>query len=156
MFVEEWQNKIGIEGDPVMFVIERGLIARFVQAVDDSNPLWQDEAYAKASGNGGVIAPPFLLCALMTMSPTSLEPNLTPIPIPELPLPGEHTLDGGTEWEFFLPLKLGDTLISRTRLVDVFERQGKVGEMGFFVYQTTCTNQRDEVVAEVLSTFINY
>ena len=156
MFVEEWQNKIGAEGEPVTLAIEKGLITRFVQAVGDANPMWQDEEYAKTTRNGGVIAPPFLLCALMTISPTSLEPNVVPVPIPELPLHGEHTLDGGAEWEFFLPLRLGDTLIFRTRLADVFERQGKLGKMGFFVYQTTCTNQRDEVVAKVLSTFINY
>jgi len=156
MIVEEWQDKIGTEGDPVTLVIEGGLIARFAQAVDDSNPLWRDEEYARESRNEGIIAPPYLLCALMTMSPPSQEPNMVPVPIPKLSLPGEHTLDGGSEWEFFLPLKRGDTLTSRTRLADVFERQGKMGTMGFFVYQTTYTNQRGEIVAKGSSTFINY
>jgi len=156
MIVEEWQDKIGTEGDPVTIVIEGGLLGRFVQAVGDSNPLWQDEGYARGGKTGGMLAPPYLLCALMTMSSPSHEPNLIPVPIPKLPLPGAHTLDGGGEWEFFLPLKRGDTLISRTRLADVFERQGKMGTMGFFVYQTTYTNQRDEVIAKVSSTFINY
>lgn len=154
--LEEWQRKIGAEGKPITLEIERGLIRRYAEALGDDNPLWQDEEYAKTTRYGGIIAPPFLLCALMTIAPTTMGPKEIPLPVPELPLPLEHSLDGGTEWEFFLPLKLGDTLTSRSRLANVFERQGKLGKMLFLVYETTYTNQRGEVVARSASTWINY
>ena len=50
--------KIGEEWEPRVYEIEKGMIQRFVQAIDDPNPLWQDEEYAKKSQYGGIIAPP--------------------------------------------------------------------------------------------------
>ena len=154
--VEELKKKIGTEAEPITFEIEKGLIRRFVEAVGDTNPLWQDEEHAKKTKYGGIIAPPFLLCAAMTLHPHPPEPKKVPLMVPGVLMPREHALDGGGEWEFFLPLKLGDTVTSCTRLANVFEREGKAGKMLFFVYETTYTNQRDEVIARSSSTLINY
>ena len=154
--LEELKQKIGTEARPVTFEIERGLITRFVQAVGDSNPLWQDEDYAGKTGYGGIIAPPWLLCALMTLSGPDSRPGSVPLPVPEVPPPREHILDGGEEWEFLLPMRLGDTITSRSKLIDVFEREGRLGKMLFFLYQTSYTNQRGESVARCSSTLINY
>ena len=154
--LEELQQKIGTAAEPIRFDIERGLIARFVQAVGDSNPLWQDEAYARKTGYGGIVAPPWLLCALMTLSHPDSRPGSVPLPVPEVPPPREHILDGGEEWEFLLPMRLGDTITSRSKLINVFEREGRLGKMLFFVYQTSYTNQRGEPVGRCSSTLINY
>jgi acyl dehydratase len=154
--LEELQQKIGTAAGPIKFEIEKGLIARFVQAVGDSNPLWQNEEYTKTSKYGGIIAPPWLLCALMTVSLPDSQPKSVPLPVPEVPPPRQHILDGGGEWEFFLPMRLGDTITSRSKLANVFEREGRMGKMLFFVYQTSYTNQHDELVARSSSTLINY
>lgn len=154
--LEELQKKIGTETKPVKFEIERELIRRFVQAVGDSSPSWQDEEYAKMTKYGGIIAPPFLLCAFMTVSLPDSQPRSVPLLVPEVPPPRKHTLDGGGEWEFFLPLRLGDTITSRSKLANVFEREGRIGKMLFFIYETSYTNQRGEVVAKSSSTLINY
>jgi len=154
--LEELKRKIGTAAEPIRFDIERGLIARFVQAVGDSNPLWQNEEYARKTGYGGIVAPPWLLCALMTVSLPDSRPRSVPLPVPEVPPPREHILDGGEEWEFFLPMRLGDTITSRSKLVNVFEREGRLGKMLFFVYQTSYANQRSELVARCSSTLINY
>jgi len=53
-------------------------------------------------------------------------------------------------------MRLGDTISSRTRFVDVFEREGRVGKMLFLVYETTYTNQHGESVAKASYTIINY
>ena len=71
-------------------------------------------------------------------------------------LPRKHVLDGGEEWEFFLPMRLGDTITSRSRLASVSEREGRIGSMLFFVYETSYENQRGELAARCSSTMINY
>lgn len=153
---EELQKKIGTEGKPVTLEIDKGLIRRYVEAVGDTNPLWQDVEYARSTRYGGIIAPPWLLCALMATFPIVSQSKTLPSAVPEVTLPREHILDGGGEWEFFLPLSVGDTITSRTRLANVFERQGRIGLMLFFVYETSYTNQRGELVARSSSTLINY
>jgi acyl dehydratase len=154
--VEELQKEIGTEAKPVEFKLEKELIRRFVQAVGDSNPLWQDEEYAQKAQYGGIVAPPWLLCALMTVSLADSRTGSVPLLVPEVPPPRKHILDGGQEWELFLPLKLGDIITSHSKLANVFEREGKVGKMLFFVYETSYTNQRGEVVARSSCTLINY
>jgi len=56
--IEELRRKIGIDWEPVVCNIEKGMIQRFAQAIDDPNPLWQDEEYARRSRYGSIIAPP--------------------------------------------------------------------------------------------------
>lgn len=153
---EELQEKIGAEAKPVTLEIELGVIRRYVEAVGDTNPLWQDEEYAGSTRYGGVIAPPWVLCALMATFPIVSRPKTLPSAVPDVTLPREHVLDGGGEWEFFLPLRVGDTVTSRTKLANVFEREGRIGKMLFFVYETTYTNQHGELVARSSSTLINY
>jgi len=154
--VEDLQKKVGTEGKPVRLEIEKGLVRRYVEAVGDNNPLWQDEEYARSTKHGGIIAPPWLLCALMATFPSVSQPKTLPYAVPEVTLPRERVLDGGGEWEFSLPLRVGDTVTARTKLAKVFEREGRIGKMLFFVYETTYTNQRGELVARSSSTLINY
>jgi len=153
---EELQKKIGSEGKPVTLEIEKGLIRRYVEAVGDTNPLWQDEQYARSTKYGGIVAPPWLLCALMATFPIVSQPKTLPSAVPKVPLPRERVLDGGGEWEFSLPLRVGDTITARTKLAKVFERDGRIGKMLFFVYETSYTNQHAELVARSSSTLINY
>jgi acyl dehydratase len=154
--LEGLRKRIGTEAEPITFEIDRALIGSFVRAVGDSNPMWQDEEYARTTGYGSIIAPPFLLCALMTVCPHDSRYGIAPLPVPELPPPHEHILDGGEEWEFFRPMRLGDTISSRTRFADVFEREGRVGKMLFLVYETIYTNQHGESVAKASYTIVNY
>jgi len=154
--LEELRKRIGTEAEPIEFEIDRTLIRNFVQAVGDPNPLWLDQNYAKTTKHGGVIAPPFLLCAIMTAAIPDPQPGQVPLQVPEVSLPRKHVLDGGEEWEFFLPMRLGDTITSRSRLASVSEREGRIGSMLFFVYETSYENQRGELAARCSSTMINY
>ncbi|TET39802.1 MAG: MaoC family dehydratase, partial [Dehalococcoidia bacterium] len=116
----------------------------------------QDEEYARGTEYGGIIAPPWLLCALMATFPIVSQAKTLPSAVPEVTLPRERVLDGGGEWEFSLPLRVGDTITAHTKLAKVFEREGRMGKMLFFVYETNYTNQRGDLVARSSSTLINY
>lgn len=46
---------------PSMVEVEKGMIRGFAQAIGDSNPLWQDENYARRNRYSSIIAPPTFL-----------------------------------------------------------------------------------------------
>ncbi len=62
--IQELENRVGIEGQPVVYDIEEGTIKRFARAIGDPNPLWQDEEYAVKTDYGGIIAPPNFILTL--------------------------------------------------------------------------------------------
>ena len=55
-------------------------------------------------------------------------------------------MDGGTDIEFFVPIRVGDTLTARSTIVDIYQKEGRSGPLIFVVRETTYTNQKDEVV----------
>ena len=58
-----------------------------------------------------------------------------------------RTMFGGEEWEFRAPVLVGDTITAQRRLGAVEEKDGRSGPFVLLHYETTFTNQRDEVVA---------
>jgi acyl dehydratase len=140
------QQAIGTEGSPGVLEIEKGHIRRFAEAVGDPNPLFNDEAEARKTRYGGIIAPPTFLRSMRVGQP-------------RLPfeMPFTRRLDGGSEWEYFQPVRAGDRITAVARIADVRERQGRQrGSMFFQVTETTYTNQFGEVVATQRSTGISY
>ena len=139
------QEAIGVSSEPTVLEVEKGAIRRFAEAIGDPNPLWNDEADAGRSRYGGLIAPPtFLRSAGITRPPLPFE------------IPYERRLDGGSEWEYFEPLRVGDHITIVARIVDVSERTGKIGTMLFTVAEVTYTNQFDQLVAIQRNTGITY
>ena len=146
LITDALRQAIGVESAPRSTDIEKGAIRRFAQAIDDPNPLYRDEAAARGSRYGGIIAPPTFLRSV-------------PAERPELPLdrPLGRLLDGGSEWEYFEPVRPGDTITAVTRLADLAERVSKsIGQMLIVTFETTYTNQLGQVVASQRSTSIRY
>ena len=139
------QQSIGTESPPVTLEVEKGAIARFSEAIEDPNPLYIDEVAARRSRYGGIIATPTFLRNLRTE---------------RLELPFEEkfqrVLDGGSEWEYFEPVRVGDRITAVNRVTDVSERTGRLGPMIFVSTVTTYTNHLDQVVATQKSTLIRY
>ena len=50
-------------------------------------------------------------------------------------------MDGGTDIEFFAPIRVGDTLTARSKIVDIYQKEGRSGPLIFVVRETTYTNQ---------------
>lgn len=144
---DELGDKIGVEWEPRVYEIEKGMIRRFVQAIDDPNPLWQDEEFAKKSQYGGIIAPPTFMPIVGNEQFQSQAVSLL----------GEGRLHGGTELECFLPIRPGDAITVTTRIADMRERQGRrMGKMVFVSFEVTYKNQRQELVARCRQTLIGY
>ena len=141
--LQQLKKAIGTESEPCVNDIERGAIRRFAEAIGDANPLYQDEAAAKHSRYGGIIAPPTFLRSLR------VNPSLVERPRPRL-------LDGGSEWEYFHPVRAGDSITVTQRLVDVFERAGRLGTMVFMVWELRYVDQLGQLAATQKATFISY
>ena len=120
--------------------IEQSNIDMFVAATTDSNPLWTDEEYGRRIC-GGVLVPPGLL---ITMQMEGETPSLYMPYMLEL----KGAVEGGGEWEFFRPVRVGDVIVVERRFVDLYEKSGSLGKMLFNVFETTYRNQRGEIVAK--------
>ncbi|SFU53475.1 MaoC family dehydratase N-terminal domain-containing protein [Alicyclobacillus macrosporangiidus] len=138
MSLESFRACIGRASEPVKNEIEKGAIRKFAEAIGDPNPLYRDEAAA----GGRLVAPP-------TFSRT-----LDYGRVPGLELPRAGLIHAGQEFEYFRPIYSGDVLYCHTRLVDVFEKQGKLGRMVFLVFEMEARDQDGNPVVRQKSTVI--
>lgn len=152
--IDELKQKfIGITTDPIVFEIERGAIKRFAQAVDDNNPLWSDEEYASNTRYGSVICPPGFFGWPVKPAPVLSGPLAMVMgEFAKAGFPG--VLDGGVEYEFFVPIRPGDVLVSSAKIADIRDKEGKTGVSLFCTIETTYKNQNADVVAKAKMTLI--
>jgi hypothetical protein len=111
-----------------------------------------DAEYARRSRWGGIVAP------------QEFNPFAWPIERKEAsrlggPIgkdPGQRVLNGGSEARYYAPMRPGDIIRSGTKLVEVYEKTGRLGVMMFLINETTWTNQKGEVVKVDRKTSIRY
>ena len=150
LITDEIQAWVGREATPWTIEVTALDVKRFAVASDDPNPLYYDEAIAKQSRYGSLIAPPLFYMAPLTdpVPESEMRPDGMPYegryPIPPTPLP--RLMDGGTEIEFFVPVRIGDRLTARSKITDIYQKEGRSGPLIFVVRETTYTNQNDELV----------
>lgn len=156
MLPEEITRFIGQGGGVGVLEIEKGAIRRFADAVDDQNPLYYDEEYTRNSRYGAIIAPPGFFGWAPRRSRGFALPSEEAAPQrPDLAKFGySRIVDGGVEYEFFRPIRAGDTLAASSTIKDIFEREGKTGKMAFVINETTYVNQNGDMVAKARGTVI--
>lgn len=165
MLPEEVAKFIGKPSGSSIFEVEKEPIRRFADAVDDPNPLYWDEEYAKKSRYGSIIAPPGFISAPWYAGRAVKWGSKAAAPaevlgrvdlIMALAQAGYwRTLDGGMEYEFFKPVRAGDTIKASSVVKDIIEREGKTGKMAFMIIETAFTNQNGDLVAKSLATSIH-
>ena len=139
------QQAIGLEGPPTTTEVEKGAIIKFAQAIGDDNPVFNDEEAARETHYGGIIAPPTFLRSVDSSRP-----------VLPFDFPFNRRLDGGSEWEYFEPIRSGDRITAVARIEDISERTGRLGLMVIMSTVTTYRNQFDQVVATQITTGIAY
>jgi acyl dehydratase len=107
-------------GEPQVWEVERGAIRRFADAVDDFNPLHRDVEYAKSSKYGEIIAPVGFLG--WPIKGAGIFGVLGEVIGPILGAGYPILLDGGIEYEPFVPIRAGDTLTSFAKITDIPEK----------------------------------
>lgn len=134
--------------------IEKGMIHRFALAVGDLNPLYLDEEFARGSRYGGIVAPPTFLFEIFFSTWTQLREDGTPAEFLQLPPPFERLVRGGNEYEFFQPVRPGDRISCKWKVVDIYEKQGKRGKLLFVIREATFTNHKGELLGRNRETLI--
>ncbi|ACG75357.1 MaoC domain protein dehydratase [Anaeromyxobacter sp. K] len=130
------RSLIGRESEPVVHEVERGAIRRFAEALGDPNPLYQDEAVARAAGFPALVAPPTFPAAL-----TSNERFRH-----SLDLGTRSVLHGEQQLEYARPLVAGDRITVVTRVADVQERAGASGPTDVLVLEDEGRDPEGKVV----------
>jgi len=132
------------------------MIRHWVDAFEDRNPIYLDDAAAIASGFDGLVAPPAML-QTWTMarpriegirerggSPDDIDPNT---PLARLATEGfTATLATNSELEFARYLRPGDQLQSTGSLDEVSELKATAVGVGYFVTMVNTYSVGDEVV----------
>ena len=145
LITDELRNAVGIDSAPLTYEVEKGAVIRFADAIEGPNPVYRDEVAARDSRYGGLIAPPTFLRS-MAPGPATVEARS----------PLTRTLDGGSEWEFFYPVRPGDLVTVTVKLASVVQRTGRLGQMIILTRETTYVNQLGQIVAIQRSTSISY
>jgi len=135
------------------FLVEatRDSIKNFADAVGDANPLWINEAYAKKSRFGGIIAPPTFLYNVNHGSTPALAPPGQP---PSMNL---VVLYAGAELEFFRPIRLGDAFTVKGKSTGIERKQSKsLGDMLFANGEAYYYNQKNELIGLIRTTICRF
>jgi MaoC dehydratase-like protein len=157
--VEAWIGRpMGASGPAVApDDVNLAMIRHWVDALDDRNPVYLDEAVATTTRFGGIVAPPAML-----QTWTMARPRIEGIaarggaaaeidgdsPLGLLTTGGfTGTLATNSELEFARYLRLGDRLQSSTALESVSERKATALGLGYFItWVSTYTDDEGAVV----------
>jgi acyl dehydratase len=127
------------------YEVGREKIREFATAIGDFNPLYHDEVAAKAAGYDDIIAPPTFL--------TTLGFKFGPQVVgdPELGLNYAMVVHGEQEFELIRPVKPGDTLVGKPKIVDISAR----GKNEFMTYEASIETTSGEKVAVARSIIVS-
>ncbi len=120
---------VGRTSAPLVVDIERGHIRHFAEAVGDTNPIYVDEAAARAAGHPRIPAPPTFAIALRANDPRG-----------GIDVDWRKLLHGEQELRFARPLYAGDRLTIVGRIADAAVKQTKSGIMDVMVLETVATD----------------
>lgn len=148
LITDEVKAAIGVEvvGPPEL--IEMKAIKDYAKAInwpDPPNPLHIDEEYAKKTRYSGIIAP----WSFYTSLGRGVARQRVPLP------PARVSMNGGNDYEYFLPIRPGDVITTSSKIVDIIERDGRAGKLIFTHSERTFTNQNGEIVGIARGTGIS-
>ncbi len=129
-----WNDlEVGEVYDTEPFEVTPERIRLYAEGTEDYNPFYFDEEAAKNSQFEGLVAPPTIV-----------------VPIVFASLPPDHwakmpgAINPGQKLEFGVPVRPGDTVYCKSRLIDKILKRGKKYTMAEFLI----TNQNQELVCK--------
>jgi len=129
---------IGLETKPRAVEVEKGQLRSFAAATGEKNPIYFDEAAARAAGHRSLPAPPTFLFCLASLAPDG--ENV----IARLGVDMGRVLHGEQSFTYGEPIHAGDTITLKTRISDIYDKRG--GALDFIVEDTEATNQNGDSV----------
>ena len=106
-------------------------IELYCKSVGEDHPIYFDEAYAKTTRYGGLIAPPSIHILLMFSCTPADDWMRSP-----------GTVNAGQSWSYNIPARPGDVIRLEARALDKFIKRERL----FVVHDNVFFNQRNEVI----------
>ena len=131
---------IGHEFKPFSTTVEAGKVKLFCKAIGEEDPIYQDEAAAKAAGYKKVPVPPTFLQALTNDDPE--KGGLLRLLNVDIGL----ILHGEQHYDYDAPVHVGDTITCQSKVVDMYDKKG--GALWFVVSETSMTDPAGKLVAK--------
>ena len=151
--VYNWEvMEIGHEAPPLTIEVTKESIARYATSVQNNNPIYFDDAAARAAGFDGIIAPPTMLYTYSPMRRNEIFNHMGYVSPEQSVTAPRSTPFAGTEVVFQgTPVRPGDVITSVSRVDNRWEtRSGN----RFVSFRVTGHNQRGEKVVEYLYNII--
>ena len=134
------QALVGKAYPAVRYEVGREKLREFAIAVGETDPIYHDEAAARAAGHPDLPAVPTFAVVL------SLRAGQVVYGDPELGLDYSRVVHGEQEFVYHRPIVEGDVLHSEGRIVDAYEKESKGSIMTFFVMETVWRDESDAPV----------
>lgn len=133
---------VGTKTPPHSVEVEKGRLVFFAKAIGEDNPVFRDEQAAKAAGFRSIPAPPtFLFCLNMMDQPDPFARYK------EMGIDLGKVLHGEQSFKYYEPVCAGDKITFVGTISDIYVKKG--GALEFIITDTTATNQKGALVAEL-------
>lgn len=130
--------------------VDRSKVAELGRAFGDPDPVWHDPQEAWAAGFDAVPTVP-----TVTVLADHWRAGGVAGLVEAVGADLARVLHGEAEWDYFVPVRMGDTLTLRASVTDVTEREGKRGgRMTLIKIASDFTNQRGELAVRRTDTLI--
>jgi acyl dehydratase len=138
---------IGQASEPRAVEVERGFLRFFAEATGESDPVYFDDAAARAAGHPALPAPPTYLFSLNLSAPAKIGSVLDPVN--GMGVDMSRILHGEQSFTYHRPIYAGDRLTLVTTTRDIYAKKG--GALEFVVQDTTAHDENGVLVAEMES-----
>jgi len=126
--------------------IEKGRLRFFARTIGETDPIYTDEAAAKAAGYRSLPAPPTFIFAAELEAGTVLDA------LRAMGVNLGRILHGEQQFTYLAPVCAGDTITVASQISDIFDK--KNGALEFIVKDSTVTNQHGMPVATMRSVIV--
>jgi acyl dehydratase len=137
---------IGHRAEPFSVPVEASRLRLFAKAIGETDPVYTDEAAARAAGHPALPVPLTYLFCLESESPHGATMRQ------QMGVDYARLLHGEQRFKYHRTCHAGDTLTFRQRIADIYDKKG--GALEFAVRETDVSNQRGELVATLVNTLV--
>jgi acyl dehydratase len=139
------KSKLGHSFPSFTITVERCKLSELALALGDENPIYYDQAAARAAGYDDVPLPPTAATIFAFWGNTKLWEQLASVGINVT-----RILHGEEEYEYLAPITANDVLMGTTTIVDGKSRPS----MDIITTETRYTNQHDQYVLRAKTMFV--
>src|SRR4029079_14336550 len=127
-----WDDIVpGAPRKTIPYTLTREAIELYCKSVGENHPIYFDEAYAKTTRYGGLIAPPSIHILLMFSCTPADDWMRSP-----------GTVNAGQSWSYNIPAQPNDVITLQARALDKFIKRERL----FVVHDNVFFNQRGDVI----------